>query len=482
MSEAGRTLLPWAHRSGAYALPSSILVRLKLGETPDAIPAAMDVRRRATEPATATGHGDLDRVVRTFAGGIRVCRLHAAASALRSVGHRNRGYSDLEQVSGVARVLRFDVAPGTHIGSMAISLLQLGVVESAIPNYLCTVGLDRSDPFADAPREDDGWAARDQIDARRALAHEPGDRAVIVGVVDTGVSLDHPEFGDRLRGGFDTVQLGRGDLAGGVTLMGDNSGADTNPTDRFVGHGSGCAAIIGGLGRQMPPGLAGDCQILPIRSLGAAKFPGRQAAVGLGAISDLDMGLVMAVQLGAQVVNMSFGTEDDALEPGAPKPHNEAVAYATQRGVTLVAASGNSGDGRVYWPAAFPEVIAVGAVSADDSVCDFSTHGEHVALCAPGDRIRTAAVEGYQRATGTSFAAPFAAATAALLIARAQRRSAPLDPATVKQLIVASARPHRADVPAGNGAGILNAASALAMLDEAIDADATTEIEGANDG
>src|SRR6185503_5585729 len=136
--------------------------------------------------------------VKAFSGAVRVSRLHAAAAALRSVGYRNRNYSEAEQISGVARVLRFDVAPGTHIGSMAISLLQLDVVESAIPNYLCTVGLEGPNVRAGRKEtdetDDDGWAPRDQVRAREALAHEGGDRAVIVGVVDSGLSLDHPEF------------------------------------------------------------------------------------------------------------------------------------------------------------------------------------------------------------------------------------------------------------------------------------------------
>ena len=482
MSGAGRTLLPWAHRSGTYALPTSILVRLKLGEMPDGIPAALDVRAAAARPAERTGHHALDRVVRTFGSAVRVSRLHGAAAALRNVGGRHRGYSEAEQVSGVARMLRFEVAPGTHVGSLAISLLQLDVVEAAVPNYLCAVGLDpRHLPPEAAGAEDDGWAPRDQVGAREALAREAGDPAVIVGVVDSGVSLGHAEFSERTRRGFDTVHLGRGELANGVALVGDNSGADTNPSDRHVGHGSGCAGIIGGIGLGMPPGLAGDCQLLPVRSLGAARFPGRSAAIGIGAIGDLDMGLVMAVQLGARVVNMSFGTDDEDLEPGAPKPHSEAVAYATARGVTLVAASGNSGDARVYWPAAFPEVIAVGAVNAEARPCDFSTTGPHVALCAPGERIRTAAVDGYQRATGTSFAAPFVAAAAALLQSRAQRRAAPLEPSQVKQLLMTSVRPHRADVTDGNGTGVLDAARALALLDEALDADSTTVIEREDD-
>lgn len=483
MTATSRTILPWAHQSGAYALPTSVLVRLKLGEVPAGIPAAMDVFRKAARPAEATGHGALDRVARTFGGGaIRVSRLHGAAKSLRQVGLRHLGYSDVEEIAGISRVLRLDVASGTHIGSMVISLMQLDAVESAIPNYVCTVGLDGPDlpPWAD--QSDDGWAEREMVNTRTALAYCPGDPSVTIGVVDSGIAPGHGEFVNRLRSGYDTVQLGAGELAGGVALLGDNQGADTNPTDRFVGHGTGCAAIIGADGAGMPPGLGGECSLLPIRSLGAARFPGRTSAVGVGAISDLDMGLVMAIQLGASVVNCSFGTEDEALEPGAPKPHAEAVAFASARACTLVVASGNSGDNRIYWPAAFPEVIAVGSVAADRSISNFTTGGDHVALCAPGERIRTAALEGYQSATGTSFAAPFVSGAAALLVARARVRSASLDPETIKSILMASATPHRADAGPRYGTGVLDAAAALRRLDQALDADDSTELGGADDG
>jgi subtilisin family serine protease len=484
VSGVDRTLLPWAHHSGTYALPDSLLVRLKLGEVPAGIPSLLDVRHKVTRPAETTGHDALDRVAKTFSGGpIRVSRLHAAEQALHSTGRRNRGFSEVEEISGVSRVLRFDVPAGTHVGSMALSLMQLGVVESAIPNYVCTVGLEGPAPLRpDEQDEDDSWQPRDMVNARRALSYCDGDPTVIIAFVDSGINPDHVEFRNRLRRGYDTVQLGAGELATGVTLVGHNSGPDTNPTDRFVGHGTGCAGIIGGEGAAMPPGLAGECPLLPMRSLGAAVFPGRAAAVGIGSISDLDMGLVMAVQLGASVINCSFGTDDEDLEPGAPKPHVEAVAFAAARDCTLVAASGNSGDRRIYWPAAFPEVIAVGAVGPEAVVSPFTTSGEHVALCAPGERIYTAALDGYQRATGTSFAAPFVSGAAGLLIARARERSASLDPATLKSIMIASAAPHRSGAAPGFGAGVLDAARALEMLDKALDADDSTKLGGADDG
>jgi len=115
-------------------------------------------------------------------------------------------------------------------------------------------------------------------------------------------------------------------------------------------------------------------------------------------------------------------------------------------------------------------VIAVGAVGDDGRPTPFSTRGPHVALCAPGERVLTSAIEAYQLATGTSFAAPFVAGAAALLVAYAQRRAYPLDGATVRDLLVATARPFAPGAADGCGAGILDAAAALQALSGRIDA------------
>jgi subtilisin family serine protease len=230
----------------------------------------------------------------------------------------------------------------------------------------------------------------------------------------------------------------------------------------------------------MPPGLAGECQILPMRGLGAARFPGKTQPVGIGAATDLDMAVKMAVDLGAKVINMSFGTDDDALEPGSPKPHADVVRYAVDRGCVLVAASGNNGKRTLYWPAAYPEVIAVGSVGPDRQASAFSTRGDHVALCAPGEQIHTLGLTGYQRATGTSFAAPFVTAVAALMVARGQKRSMPLDATLVKTLLIDSVSPFAGTPPEGCGAGVLDAYAALRALDAYADnalPDDTVQIE-----
>src|SRR5262249_39659585 len=152
------------------------------------------------------------------------------------------------------------------------------------------------------------------------------------------------------------------------------------PEDEYVGHGMACSGIIGARGERIPPGLGGNCWLLPIRVLGAARLPGKAEPVGLGAIADIDVGGKMAGGLGARILNMSFGTPDSAIESGMPKPHGDVVRYAASRGCILVAASGNSGREERFWPAAFDEVIAAGAVNGDGQPSHFTTPGDHVAL------------------------------------------------------------------------------------------------------
>ncbi len=264
MSGLGRLVQPWAHRAGTFAVPGSLLVRLKLGEIPDGLPCALDVRCGAARPAESTQHNVIDRVVKSFGGVVMVSRLHAAAQALRSVSKRHRGYSAAEELSGISRVLKFDFEPDTHVGSLAVSLMQLDIVESAMPNYVASVGLDGINFVRGGAEGDpDGWNARDMVNARRALAYCAGDSAVVIAVVDSGINPRHPEFrtgdseqafGDRLRRGFDTVDLTSSQMATGVEMLGDNRGADTDPTDRFVGQPPRpAAAAPAGAGAAAPP-------------------------------------------------------------------------------------------------------------------------------------------------------------------------------------------------------------------------------------
>lgn len=444
---------------------NSLLVTMVLGEAPDSVPALLDVRSGHARAVSGLDGGALDRIVTRFAGAARIARVHGARASWHLRGQRHVHFDALEQTCGVARTFLIEVLPGTAVGNLVSELAQLSKIASASPNYMCVSPCELGTPV----QADAAWTPHLMVRAPEALAHEPGDNAVLLGLIDSGIVTDHPELAGRLRAGLDTVHLSDDGVSPGITLLGEHTNFDSNPRDQYVGHGMGCAGIMSGLGLQLAPGLAGEAQIIPMRALAAARLPGRANPVGLGAIADLDAAVKLAVDLGAKVINMSFGTDDAALSPESPKPHADVVRYALEHGCILIAASGNNGQWTRYWPAAHPSVIAVGAVGENRAPATFSTRGDHVALCAPGERILSAGLTGYQHVTGTSFAAPFVAGACALLVARGARRAMPVDAACAIELLTKSCQSFAGQDSSGCGAGILDAAAALVALDAMID-------------
>lgn len=465
--------MPWAStQDRAYSSPTSLLVKMRLGEAPDHVPAMQDVRECCHDPAHSIDGGPIDRVLSVHAGSVRVAKLHCAAANQHRRRCRHIGYDDIEHLTGIARTFFLKVPVGAPIARICDILRQTSTVEHATPNYIATLPMDIEQPLARDRDTNDAqaWKSRNLVALREALAHEPGDPDTLIGLIDSGISLGHPELEERFsEGGYDTVKLHERDVAAGVRLLGDYDENDPHPVDDFVGHGMGCAGIMVGNGRNMPPGLGGACRVVPMRALGAAKVPHKVPPVGLGALSDLDLAMSMAVNSGAKVLNLSFGTSEDALAPESPRPHADTVQYAIERGCILVAASGNSGEEERFWPSANPDVIAVGAVNDEGAPAAFSTRGDHVALSAPGASVLTTSLGSYQNATGTSFAAPFVAATAALMATRAARLGVQLSCADAHAILTHSTRPFANGAqPLGYGSGILDAASALTSLDEMI--------------
>ena len=449
-------------------VPGRLLVTLKLGEVPEHLPGLRAVFGFGTPKSDYVDRGVIDRLLRHHGGAFRAVRLHSARTRRkeRPVAGSRR-FDDVEQLSGVARVLRIEVRDRDNMAALLQALAELPMVERVSADYLC-----RAAPFAttagkpSSSRQSPSWS-REVIHLPEALSYESGDPAVLIGLADTGVAMEHAELTLRVRAGFDSVDLDPG-AVGDVKLVGDFRHAGERPQDE-VGHGTGCAGILVARGRDMPPGGAGACGLTPVRVLGAAMGPADHL-FGVGALDNIDAGMKRLIDLGVKVINMSFGTPESALTADAPKPHQEIVRYALARGVILIAASGNSGLTEKYYPAAHDDVIAVGAVDATLRPASFSTRGEHVAVCAPGRDIVTCGLTGYQTASGTSFAAPFATAVCALLASRAQRRAWPLESDDARQILIESARPFASAGIEGCGRGVLDARAALRALDARIDA------------
>ena len=199
---------------------------------------------------------------------------------------------------------------------------------------------------------------------------------VIVGILDSGIQA-HPQFDD--------VYIVHIDLAGGGVA---GPGA---------AHGTSVASIITG-----SEGIAPGTELFVVRVLDDE---------GLGNSYHVAQGIVQAVDLGVKVINMSLGVyQDTALL-------RQAVAYAHERGVLMVAAAGNDGYDRMPFPAGYSEVLAVTAVDGSGQQARFPNQSKAIDFAAPGVAILTAKEdEGTTLFSGTSAAAPFVSGTLAALI------------------------------------------------------------------
>nr|MCU0763885.1 S8 family serine peptidase [Hydrogenophaga sp.] len=171
-------------------------------------------------------------------------------------------------------------------------------------------------------------------------------------------------------------------------------------------HGSAVAALLAGSAETLPG-------LLPYAQLYAADtFTRRKDGTPVSSASYVAEALNWLVMQRVQVINISIAGPDNALL-------QRAIAQAIERGVTVVASAGNDGPrARPVFPAAYPGVIAVTAVDARRRLYPQANRGRYVALAAPGVAVYAPTANGGSYRTGTSFAAPFVTASAAVLRAR----------------------------------------------------------------
>ena len=269
---------------------------------------------------------------------------------------------------------------------------------------------------------------------------------VVIAVIDTGAQLDHPD----LVGQF---LLGPEGVTGRDFIDDDDVPSDPN------GHGTlvaGLAAAAANNGEGVA-GVAPAARILPVRVLDDR---------GRGRASTVDAGIRWAVDNGADVVNLSLEVEET---PGGPDAvltaPNAAIEYAWERGVVVVAATGNSGAGAAGYPEGSP-VLLVGATDRADELATFSDADRLDAVMAPGiDMVSTwcRPVDGgcdpevrYGIGDGTSFAAPIASGVVALLL------GAGLDHEQAVRVLRETAVDLGEEGPDGRfGAGRIDAAAAI---------------------
>ncbi len=272
-------------------------------------------------------------------------------------------------------------------------------------------------------------------------------KGIKVGIVDSGIDPNHPDFAMR--------------VAQVKDLTGEGP-VDTN------GHGTHIAGVIGGSGVASSgkyTGVAPECSLYVVKVV---------RADGSGSTSDVMSGIEWAVQQGVQVLNLSPGcdTPSDGTDP-----LSIMCDAAVSKGVVVCVAAGNSGPaaGTLGCPGAANHVITVGATDKEDQMASFSSRGPTLDgrakpdICMPGVNIvscraartstGTPVDDAYVRASGTSIAAAHAAGACALLL----QACSGISPRQVKEALMVSAKNLSFD-PNAQGKGVVDLSAALQSI------------------
>jgi thermitase len=312
------------------------------------------------------------------------------------------GYKSGADTTSAKRTLS---ANGAEAGAeSALSALGAEAVKVPAGRSLATMAALRMNPSVDFVEVDHVRKASDLVpnDPEFKTGHQPElnevrmpaawgrttGSAVKIAVVDTGVSAVN-------------------DLSGAVLGGWDFVNGDNRPDDD-VGHGTAVASLIAARGNN-GTGMAGgcwQCKIIPVKVLDSE---------GSGYDSDVAAGIVWAVNAGASVINLSLG---------GPDPSSvllNATKWATLKNVLLVAAAGNENTSKRSYPAAYPDVLSVGATQTGTlnraRYSNYNSSTDHwVDVVAPG-YVTVMTDDGTYRHgwEGTSFSSPIVAGIAGLV-------------------------------------------------------------------
>jgi len=320
---------------------------------------------------------------------------------------RAYGSKIIRTLSGQGRY-QMGVPAGYSVEETVSALNQNPLVEYAEPNYLVRASVTPNDPLFNKqyalynaggtlllPGSPIGKQGAD-IKATAGWEESKGSAQYLIAILDTGIDLLHPDLkGKCFSNGKDFVND-------------DQDASDDN------GHGTVVAGIAGAETNNSEgiAGVAWNCGLLPVKVLDKD---------GVGEMDKVYDGIVWAADMvsnGVKVINISWGLD------ASSNLLRDAVEYAYQKGVVIVAAAGNTG-GQVQFPAAYDNfVLAVSATDYLDTRFTLSNTGSEIDVAAPGVDIITTVPRGYYGPgsvdygfwTGTSIAAPHVAGLAALIV------------------------------------------------------------------
>ncbi len=241
------------------------------------------------------------------------------------------------------------------------------------------------------PTENQAIWDKIRLPQARAIATNIGS-GIKIAIIDTGIDLQHPAFQNRLVAASDMFDWIDGDSVPQEVSEG---------TNEAYGHGTSVA----GIALQ----VAENAKIMPLRVLDSS---------GYGDVSNVAVAIDWAVAHGAKIINLSLGA-------GYLKSLDQTISSATSKGVFVIAASGNTGDTNVNFPASAAEGltstagmrIGVGSVGVTDVKSVFSTYGSNLEMVAVGELVYGPAPSNQLAAwSGTSMATPMVSGGLALAL------------------------------------------------------------------
>lgn len=321
---------------------------------------------------------------------------------LRSLRHAPSPANNPGGVHPLAKIRVFQVPADADVAALSVLVRDMAGVAYAHPNYITRTAYDPNDPL---------YATQygpQIVNAPLAWDTVQGEAAVILAVADTGLYFGHEEFP------VDAIWVNAGEIPGNG-IDDDNNGfiddvngwdfiGGDNRMDDLNGHGTHVAGIAAGR-MDNSLGIAGmaQVQIMPLQVFNSG---------GGGTWEAIAEAIHYATDNGAQALNYSGGGG------GGRGVLETACTYAWDNGMPVVAAAGNFGSSSPFYPAAYPEVLAISGTDRNDNRYGSSNFGDWIDVAAPGVNVLApwvGAPNSYTELTGTSMSSPHAAGLVALM-------------------------------------------------------------------